>query len=60
MAEVIAVNDNEVILQVRVTLSGSMLEVEEKIQSAVNEVGSLATSEALKRFEWKNSIFATT
>lgn len=51
MAEVIAVNDNEVILQVRVTLSGSMLEVEEKIQSAVNEVGSLATSEALKRFD---------
>lgn len=51
MAEVIAVNDDELVLQVRVKLDGSMLNMEEAIQSAVNEVGSIATAEALKRFD---------
>ncbi|HAT8179156.1 TPA: ISKra4 family transposase [Legionella pneumophila] len=51
MAEVIAVNSDELVLQVRVKLDGSMLNMEEAIQSAVNEVGSLATAEALKRFD---------
>ncbi|QRN03474.1 ISKra4 family transposase [Legionella sp. MW5194] len=51
MAEVIAVNGDELVLQVRVKLDGSMLNMEEAIQSAVNEVGSLATAEALKRFD---------
>ena len=51
MAEVIAVNGDEIVLQVRVKLGGSMLDMEEAIQSAVNEAGSLATTEALKRFD---------
>lgn len=51
MASVIAVNDNEVVLQVRIKLDGSMLDMEDAIQSAVNDVGSLATEEALKRFD---------
>ncbi|EHL31970.1 ISKra4-like element ISLdr1 family transposase [Legionella drancourtii] len=51
MAKVIAVNNDEIVLQVRVKLNGSMLNMEEAIQAAVNEVGSLATTEALKRFD---------
>lgn len=51
MAEVIAVNDDEVVIQVRIKLNGSMLDRDESIQSAVNDVGCLATSEALKRFD---------
>ena len=51
MAEVIAVNNDEIVVQVRVKLHGSMLNMEETIQSAVNEVGCLATTEALKRFD---------
>jgi len=51
MAEIICVEGNEVVLQVRVKLSGSMLEMEEQIQLAVNTVGMVATEEALKRFD---------
>ena len=51
MAEVISIDGEEVVLQVRVKLQGSMLDMEEKIQSAVNEVGTLASQEALKRFD---------
>ncbi|KTC92674.1 Uncharacterised protein [Legionella cincinnatiensis] len=51
MAEVIAVKDEEVVIQVRIKLNGSMLDREESIQSAVNDVGCLATSEAFKRFD---------
>jgi hypothetical protein len=47
MAKMIAVNNDEIVLQVRVKLNGSMLNMEEAIQAAVNEVGSLATTEAL-------------
>ena len=32
MAEIIEINNNEVVLQVRVKLNGSMLEIEENIQ----------------------------
>lgn len=51
MAEVVSVEGDEVVLQVKVKLSGSMLDMEEAIQSAVNEAGNLATGEALKRFD---------
>jgi hypothetical protein len=51
VAEVVSVHGDEVVLQVRVKLSGSMLEMEEKIQEAVNEVGNVATQEALQRFD---------
>lgn len=50
-AEVIATNENEVVLQVKVKLNGSLMEMEEAIQLAVNEVGSLATHHALKKFD---------
>ena len=50
-AEVITANEDEVVLQVRFKLSGSLMEMEEAIQLAVNEVGSLATHQALKKFD---------
>jgi hypothetical protein len=51
VAEVISINGDEVVLQVKVKLKGSMLEMEQAIQSAVNEVGNLATKEAIERFD---------
>ena len=44
--------DGDVItLEVKVKLSGSMLEAEESILAALNETGCLATGKALERFD---------
>lgn len=51
MAAVVSVDGEEVVLQIKVKLRGSMLDMEEGIQAAVNEAGNLATKEALKRFD---------
>ncbi len=50
-AQVVSVNGDRVTLQVEVELGGSMLEMESSIQDAVNTVGTLATGEALARFD---------
>jgi hypothetical protein len=50
-ATVKSVDGDVVTLEVKVTLSGSMLDTEERIQSAVNAAGCLATGKALERFE---------
>ena len=47
----VSVNGGRVTLQVDIELGGSMLEMESSIQDAVNTVGSLATHEALVRFD---------
>ena len=49
-------NGTRVTLQVEVDLAGSMLAMESSIQDAVNEVGSLATAQALARFDTDGSI----
>lgn len=51
MAEVVSQNGDEIVLQVKVKLSGSLIEMEEGIQKAVNEAGTLATQEAIKKFD---------
>lgn len=51
MAIIVDKTDNRITIQVTVELSGSMLEMEKKIQDQVNEVGNLATSEALTMFD---------
>src|SRR3990167_457303 len=51
MADVISVDGNEIVLQVKIKLNGSMMSMEDNIQKAVNDVGSLATQEALKIFD---------
>lgn len=50
-AKLISVKENTITLQVEVTLGGSMLEMEAGIQQAVNALGTLATGEALHRFD---------
>lgn len=50
-AKLISVNEETVTLQVEVKLGGSMLEMEAGIQDAVNSVGTLASREALHRFD---------
>ncbi|NEX19638.1 hypothetical protein G3480_04805 [Thiorhodococcus mannitoliphagus] len=50
-AELIEGNGDEVTIQVKVNLSGTMLEAEERIQKACSEAGMLVSAEALKRLE---------
>ena len=48
MAEIIAHNGNELTIQVTIKLTGSLLEMENTILDSCNEMGCLATTEALK------------
>ena len=50
-ARVGSVEGARVTLQVEFELGGNMLEMESSIQEAVNAVGTLATGEALARFD---------
>lgn len=43
--------DNELTIEVKIKLTGSMLESEQMILEACNQVGQLATAESLKRFD---------
>lgn len=51
MAQLIARYGNELTIQVKVTIEGPLLNAEETIQNACNEVGLLATQEALNNFD---------
>jgi len=55
MAEIVARNGNELTLQVTVKLRGSLMEMENSILDGCNEMGSLATQEALQRFDTDGS-----
>jgi hypothetical protein len=55
MAEIIARNDNELTIQVTIKLTGSLLEMENTILDGFNEIGCLATTEALKEFDTDGS-----
>jgi hypothetical protein len=55
MAEIIAHNGNELTIQVTIKLTGSILEMENTILGSCNEMGCLATTEALKRFDTDGS-----
>lgn len=50
-ATVTSVHGDEVILEVRIKLTGSILEMEETILASLNEAGDLATGKALERFD---------
>jgi hypothetical protein len=49
------VDGDTITLEVKIKLSGSMLESEESILEAINEVGCVATGEALTRFDTDGS-----
>ena len=55
MAEIIARNDNELTIQVTIKLTGSLMEMENTILDGCNEIGCLATTEALKIFDTDGS-----
>jgi len=55
MAEIIARNGNELTIQVTVKLSGSLMEMENTVLDCCNEVGCLATKEALQKFDTDGS-----
>ncbi len=50
-AQVINKSGDEITVQVKVKLTGSMMDMEKSIQQAVNEVGSELTKAALKKFD---------
>lgn len=51
MAQIITRHGNELTIEVKVNIGGSLLNAEDTIQNACNEVGLLATEEALKNFD---------
>ena len=55
MATVITKKGNSITIQTTIELTGSMFEMETIIQSRINEVGLIATSEALSRFDTTGS-----
>ncbi|MDD5631893.1 MAG: hypothetical protein PHI13_07710 [Methylococcales bacterium] len=57
MAEVIAHDGDELTRQVKVKITGSLLEAEHIILDACKEVGQLATSHAIKKFDTEGSTF---
>ena len=50
-ARVTKCNGTMITIETTMDIGGSMLQAEEGIQAAVNEVGVVATGEALKRFD---------
>jgi hypothetical protein len=55
VAEIIAHNDNELTIQVTIKLTGSLLEMENAILDSCNDIGCLATTEALQKFDTDGS-----
>ncbi len=55
MAEIVAFKENKITLQVTITLKGSLLEMENNILDGCNEMGSLATAEAIQQFDTDGS-----
>jgi hypothetical protein len=54
-AEIIKSDGDELTIQVKVKISGSLFEAEHVILDACNEVGKLATSQAIKKFDTDGS-----
>ena len=55
MAEVVTREGNKLTLQVTIKLTGSLMEMENNILDGCNEMGSLATAEALQQFDTDGS-----
>lgn len=55
MAEIVAHEGSQLTLQVTVTLTGSLMEMEKAILDGCNEMGNLATSQALQQFDTDGS-----
>ena len=55
IAKIIRSDDDELTIQVKVKITGSLFEAEHAILDACNEVGKLATSQAIKKFDTDGS-----
>lgn len=55
MAQIISQNGKKLTIQVAIELKGNIMEMEENIMDACNEIGNLATEEALKQFDTDGS-----
>jgi hypothetical protein len=55
MAKIVASEGNKITLQVTVTLTGSLMEMENAILDSCNEMGCLATAQALQHFDTDGS-----
>jgi len=55
MAEILSHNANKITIQVIVKLSGSLLDMENAILDGCSEMGCLATTEALQKFDTDGS-----
>ena len=55
MAEIISRTGDELTLQVKIKLSGQLMDMEKSILSGCNDLGSLATAEAIKEFDTDGS-----
>lgn len=55
MTKIVTQEGNALIIQTKIKLTGSLLDMENSILDACNEVGSLATTQALKRFDTDGS-----
>ncbi len=51
MTDIVHNTNGSITVSVTIPLTGSMLEMENTILDAVNDVGCVATGEALKRFD---------
>ncbi len=49
--KIVKEENNKVTLQIQIDLNGSMLEMEDRIQEAVNKLGCLATKRAIEKFD---------
>lgn len=54
-AQILSSTQEEVVVKIKLAVSGSMLDQEESIQSALNEAGILFTCDALQRFDTDGS-----
>ncbi len=59
MAKLLKRTKKQLALEVTVNISGSLLEAEEAIQQACNEIGQLATQEAITDFDTDGSPLMT-
>src|SRR5215469_5913423 len=54
-ASIVFHSDNTLTVQIEITLDGSLMQMEEHIQDALNEAGILATEKALEQFDTDGS-----
>ena len=55
MAKIVSHEENELTLQITVKLTGSLMDMEKTILDGCNEMGGLATAEALQKFDTDGS-----